>query len=68
MTYNYHDNLSGKDRVRYDEKLEMIGLQKCPYKVKGDAWISDTRKWPDIEYAQIFNYLINSPRKYHNTC
>ena len=68
MIYNYHDTLSGKDGVRYDKHLEMIGLQKCPYKIKGDAWISDIQIWLDIEYAQIFNYLINYPRKYPNTC
>ena len=38
-----------------------MGIAQCPYKIRADAWIVDPTKWPQLQYADLFNYLIESP-------
>ena len=61
LSYNYYEQLSGKDKARYDEKLMKMGIAQCPYKIRANAWIADPTKWPQLQYADLFNYLIESP-------
>lgn len=58
MTYNYYEQLRGKDKTRYDEKLKEIGMDQCPYQIRADAWSSDVKKWPPTIHADLFNYLV----------
>ena len=63
MSYDYVDNLLPEDKGRYNVKLELLGLDKCPYKLPADRWINDPKQWPKIEYNDVYHYLIKSPRK-----
>ena len=60
------------DRRRYKEKLQLLGCSEDPYFTleqkgrvcnSGDCmleWID----WPSVSYADIYNYLINTPSEY----
>ena len=63
MSYNYLDNLLPEDKRRYNTKLGLLGLEKCPYKLPADRWMNDPKEWPKIEYNDVYHYLIKSPRK-----
>ena len=60
MSYNYYESLKGIDKDRYDQKLKEIGLDVCPYQIRGDSWLSDVKKWPPTQHADLFNYLVLS--------
>lgn len=61
MSYKYYEELTTDAKLRYDDKLQALGLKECPYKLPAGAWINDPTKWPSIEYGDIHNYLIESP-------
>ena len=61
MSYSYLINLSGKTLERYMLKLRAVGLEDCPYKLPADKWTDDPTKWPDVQFGDVFNYLIDTP-------
>ena len=61
MSYDYYDKLSGVDKARYDRKLQLIDLSECPYRLPAGCWEDDPTKWPEVEWGDIYTYLIESP-------
>lgn len=63
MSYSYFDSLDGEARTRYQKLIKVAKLQECPYRLPADVWINDPTKWPEIEYPDVYDYLINTPGK-----
>ena len=61
MSYEYLDNLDAEAKERYRKKIELVGLNICPYKMPADAWKNNPTEWPDVEYPDVYDYLINTP-------
>ncbi|XP_063963770.1 uncharacterized protein LOC129270480 [Lytechinus pictus] len=63
MAYDYSDGLPGDSLRRYNQKLAVIGLDSsnCPYKHPADSWRNDPSDWPDVEYPDVYNYLVHTP-------
>ena len=67
MMTSYFETLSKEGRVRYQEKLEAVGLslKDDPYTPRGsDKWHSNMACWPKTEYRHIFFYFISRPGTY----
>ena len=58
------DSLDAEAKVRYEKKLQLIGLGTCPYKLSSEAWIDDVTLWPPVEFPEIVLYLLQTPGKY----
>ena len=58
--YNIED-IDGKAKTRYYKKLKDIDLDSCPYQICSDAWKNGPTKWPDIEFPNVYVYLIETP-------
>lgn len=63
MSYDYYDRLPDIAKVRYNCKLEAIGLIECPYRLPAGSWINDPTQWPEVEWGDLYSYLIESPVK-----
>ena len=57
----YYDDLEDKAKSRYSERLKKLGGMTDPYMNWQSEASIDWQLWPDVEYADIFNYLIESP-------
>ena len=57
-SYTIDDN---KAKKRFQEKLDAVGLDVSPYDIPADLWIDDPSKWPDLEWPEVHDYLINTP-------
>lgn len=57
------DGLPSEAKVRYKEKLTLVGMNDCPYRLPADVWVDDPTQWPDLEYPDLYHYLIDSPGK-----
>ncbi|XP_066924725.1 uncharacterized protein [Clytia hemisphaerica] len=60
----YMELLQKESRIRYKQKLELVGLEQCPYEIEMDKWKSDPTQWPEHTYPHLYHYLIKSPRIY----
>ena len=58
---DFFKQLDARGKRRYDEKLEILGLCSDPYATTSEDWESDPDYWPNVEFPDIFNYLIDSP-------
>ncbi|KAH3752238.1 hypothetical protein DPMN_186853 [Dreissena polymorpha] len=57
----YRDGLNNEEKVRYDEKLKILG--GCdPYEIV--SWSTDVSLLPPVKYIDIVNYLLWSPSVY----
>ena len=66
-TSKYAMGLDSVARERYERKLELFsGGFKVPdpFAMKESEWSLDMTKWPPVEYADLFNYFINTPGIY----
>ena len=61
MSFQYLDSLLGDARTRYDKKLSFIGLSECPYRLPQGSWSNDPTRWPEMEYGDMYAYLIETP-------
>ena len=68
MAFNYQETLDMKSHERYVYKLKVSNLLECPYKLPEGTWSADVTKWPNIEYPDIYEYLLNSPGKKYFIC
>ena len=50
-----------RGKQRYKEKLDALGLDISPYDIAADAWMDDPSTWPDLEWPEVHDYLINTP-------
>ena len=61
----YYQQLTETARKRYDEKLDMIGVLCDPYAKKNPApWSTESTTWPEVEYPDVYNYLVSTPSPY----
>ena len=60
----YFNDFEDKAKSRYREKLEKLGGMTDPYLNWQSEASIDWQLWPDVEYPDIFNYLIVSPSVY----
>ena len=63
---DYVRELDHEARKRYMVKLEHVG-ERFPdlYSITENQWVDDARKWPSVEYGDIYNYLIDTPGPYN---
>ena len=60
MIYSkYYEELNTVAQKRYREKLKIAGLSRDPY-VSKDFSTGNSQLWPQVEYPDIFNYLIKT--------
>ena len=45
-------------KVRYIEKLAMLDNVDDPYIKARQSTVTDWQQWPEVEYPDIFNYLV----------
>ena len=48
----------------YVLKLKSVGLDSDPYDIPKNQWSTDIHMWPEINFGDIYMYLISSPGKY----
>ena len=63
MNPDYFSSLTADSKARYRQKLDLVELTDCPYCLPADIWCDNPVHWPEIEYPDIYNYLINTPGK-----
>ena len=64
-TYStYYRELDEEAKVRYREKLAMLGDVDDPYIKERQSTVTDWQQWPEVEYPDIFNYLVATPSLY----
>ena len=61
MSFEYQENLSKSAGERYNLKLEASSLVQCPYKYPAGDWKNDPTKWPNLQWPDVFTYLIDTP-------
>ena len=64
MSYNYMGELPAAALARYESKLRILGLDRCPYQHPANSWLNSPNEWPKLEYGDVYNYLIKSPSGY----
>ena len=56
------------DRNSYQRKIEILsqgGETICdPYKVPQENLIDDITLWPEVEFSQIYTYLVETPGQF----
>jgi len=62
----YQDSLDSASRVRYKKKLQLLGLQQCPYAVNKSCLIDDVGCWPPVSWPELHEYLVNSVGQFTN--
>ena len=64
----YVENLEETAKVRYNEKLAMLGGAQDPYLtiniIKSTGECVEWFNWPNVEYPDIFNYFVTSVSSY----
>ena len=64
-TLTYFSSLDSTSQDRYKEKLQVDGDSlPDPYSASFKGWEDDMKKWPSVEYADIYTYLIDTPGVY----
>ena len=63
MNADYFSSLKVESKPRYRQKLDLVGLEDCPYRSSADIWCDNPVQWPEIEYPNIYYYLVNTPGK-----
>ena len=61
MLSTYAQSLPPDSKARYELKLELVGLQTCPYALPSRIWKNDPSVWPLVHYGDVYNYLIDTP-------
>ena len=64
MSYEYFNTLNDESRTRYLQKLETVKLKEYPYRLPADTWKDNPTLWPELEYPEVYDYLINTPGVY----
>ena len=61
MYSSYFESLDYGSQKRYVEKLKAPGVEiPDPYSIADDLWIDNPAKWPDVEFGDIYTYLIDT--------
>ena len=57
----YFSSLDFTARKRYLEKFRIDGRElDDPLGIDGDQWSEDLTQWPDLEFGDLYTYLIDS--------
>ena len=62
----YYSKLTYEAKRRYKKKLTMENREDLPdlFCIKQEKWVDDLKLWPNVEYGDIYNYLINTKGLY----
>ena len=60
----YYESLDKENKDQYDKKLTLADGQKLPDPLSLTEWGNDVTLLPDVNWPDIYNYLINSPSEY----
>ena len=62
MYSSYFESLDYGSQKRYVEKLKAPGGVEIldPYNIADDLWMDNPAKWPDVEFGDIYTYLIDT--------
>lgn len=61
---SYSGSLSTKDREAYFKKLTLTNGRQLPDPCLINEWENDVSKWPDIQWPDIYLYLVEKPSVY----
>ena len=65
MSSSYFESLDYASQKRYVEKLKMREVEiPDPYSIADDLWVDNPAKWPNLEFGDIYVYLINTKGMY----
>ena len=66
MYSSYYHELDDTAKQRYREKMEKLGALEDPYLMydHGQEIYVDWYDWPQVEYPNIYNFLIETPSVY----
>ena len=64
MSYEYFNTLNDESRTRYLKRLEFAKLKEYSYRFPADTWKDNPTLWPELEYPEIYDCLINTPGVY----
>ena len=66
MYSSYYYELDDTAKQRYREKMEKLGALEDPYLMydHGQEIYVDWYDWPQVEYPNIYNFLIGTPSVY----
>ena len=66
MYSNYYSQLDVDAQSRYSAKLALLGRIQDPYlhQTPISDSIMEWQHWPEVEYADIYNYLVATPSAY----
>ena len=65
MESDYQSSLDYEAKKRYKEKLVLETEElEDPYALSEEAWSDNVTKWPNVEFGDIYNYLIDSKGHY----
>ena len=50
----------------YTDKLLQLGISDLCFDpfIDSDNWVNNVSKWPDVEFGQIYCYLVDSPGQF----
>ena len=61
MSSSYFESLDYGSQKRYVEKLKMREIEiPDPYSIADDLWVDNPAKWPNVEFGDIYIYLIDT--------
>ena len=61
----YFTSLEFTARKRYLEKLKVDGRElDDPFRIDEDQWSEDLTQWPELEFGDLYTYLIDSEGVY----
>ena len=65
MASDYLSSVDYLAQKRYSEKLQIKGVSlPDPYELGDELWSDDMSLWPDLQYGDIYNYLIELKGQY----
>ena len=62
----YFQSLSYQAKTRYIDKLKLPSgkVLPDPYQLEPEMWSEDLKLWPDVEFGNIYTYLIGTPGQF----
>ena len=72
LVSEYFSTLDEEAKARYIEKLRSYNVNEDPLLTSSPrgpcpGWIIDPKKWPQVAYGDIYNYLIDSKSVFSKT-
>ena len=61
VVYNYKESLTGDDLTWYQQRIDILEIGVCPFKLTDDQWTHDIKQWPNLSLEAVYAYLIDKP-------